>query len=469
MDSGKLPREDVSIKLAQEDALSVQETSTEQILIDPEAEKALLRKIDMRLMPTIWALYLLSYADRTNIGNAKVAGMADDLHLTSNQYSMTLVIFFITYVLFEIPSNLILARTRPSLYIPAIMVAWGVVTCCMSLVQTYEGLLATRIVLGIFEAGFAPGVMFILSSWYKRHEQAKRFTIFYSAAVLSGAFGGIVAGAITGSLNGVHGIRGWRWLFIVEGVATVGCAIIAIPLLLDFPMNTRGFTPAERELAIRRLLADNVTARTEDEAPMAHLEAVRKSLTDWRVWMLAIGYVSLGGSGTMSYFYPTLVQGLGYTSHMAQYMTTPIYAVAFICCLVTGYLNDKFPTIRGLFVAGLVGVACICAVVVCAVYNYVARYVLLVFMASGLLSGNALSLAYASSTFAPMRAEVRAVSLAWVNTVANLSGIFGAYFFPSEDGPKYIMGFALVASLSAVCVIIYGSAHFLIRRYPAHQ
>lgn len=140
--------------------------------------------------------------------------MADDLHLTSNQYSMTLVIFFITYVIFEIPSNLILARTRPSLYIPAIMVAWGAVTCCMSLVHSYEGLLAARVVLGIFEAGFAPGIMFILSSWYKKHEQAKRFTIFYSAAVLSGAFGGIVAGAITGSLDGVHGIRGWKWLFV---------------------------------------------------------------------------------------------------------------------------------------------------------------------------------------------------------------------------------------------------------------
>lgn len=140
--------------------------------------------------------------------------MIDDLRLTSNEYSMALVIFFISYVVFEIPSNLILAKTRPSIYLPTIMVLWGVVTCCMAAVQSYKALLIVRFILGLLEAGFAPGVMLLLSSWYKRAELAKRFSIFYSAAVLSGAFGGIVAGAITGSLHGARGMTGWQWLFV---------------------------------------------------------------------------------------------------------------------------------------------------------------------------------------------------------------------------------------------------------------
>lgn len=140
--------------------------------------------------------------------------MNDDLGLSSDQYSLALVIFFISYVIFEIPSNLILSRTRPSIYIPAIMALWGAVTCCMALVRSAGALMAVRFVLGILEAGFAPGIMLILSSWYKKDEQAKRFTIFYSAAVLSGAFGGIIAGAITGSLNGARGYAGWQWLFV---------------------------------------------------------------------------------------------------------------------------------------------------------------------------------------------------------------------------------------------------------------
>lgn len=149
-----------------------------------------------------------------SIGNAKVAGMMDDLHLTSNQYSMVLVIFFIAYVVFEIPSNLILSNARPSIYIPTIMTLWGVITCCIAAAKSYQALLAVRFVLGVLEAGFAPGVMFLLSCWYKKAEQARRFSIFYSAAVLSGAFGGIVAGAITTSLDGVHNIAGWQWLFV---------------------------------------------------------------------------------------------------------------------------------------------------------------------------------------------------------------------------------------------------------------
>lgn len=163
----------------------------------------------------------------SSIGNAKVAGMYDDLKLTSSDYSMALVIFFISYVIFEIPSNMILARTRPSLYIPGIMILWAVVTCCTAAVKNYQQLLAIRFLLGVIEAGFAPGIMLLLSCWYRKAEQAKRFAVFYSAAVLSGAFGGIVAGAITGNLDGAHGIRGWRWLFVCR-ISVNGCYAVGL-------------------------------------------------------------------------------------------------------------------------------------------------------------------------------------------------------------------------------------------------
>lgn len=150
--------------------------------------------------------------------------MASDLHLDSNQYSISLVVFFVSYVIFEVPSNLVLSKTRPSIFLPTIMIIWGAVTCCMAAVKNFEQLVALRFVVGIFEAGFAPGILLIISSWYKKAEQAKRFAVYISAAVLSGAFGGILAGAITGGLDGVHGIRGWRWLFIVE-VSQLDCIV----------------------------------------------------------------------------------------------------------------------------------------------------------------------------------------------------------------------------------------------------
>ena len=237
----------------------------------------------------------------------------------------TNALIVITYVLFEVPSNLILSKTKPSIFLPVIMTLWGIATCCMSLVQSYHQLVALRTIVGVLEAGFAPGVLLILSSWYRKNEQSKRFAVYISAAVLSGAFGGIIAGGITGGLEGAHGLRGWRWLFvrltcvfvfdleilmmiqIVEGAATIGWAIIAAFILPDFPANTKRLSDRERELAISRLEADNVTNRTEGAPRLTSLQAFTQAIQNWRTWLLVAGYMVIVGSSTLSYFYPTLV------------------------------------------------------------------------------------------------------------------------------------------------------------------
>jgi len=123
--------------------------------------------------------------------------------------------------LFEAPSNMILVRTRPSLFLPVVMAIWGALTICMAAVKHYHHLLALRLLVGVFEAAFAPGILMIISSWYKKNEQSRRFAVYLSAAILSGAFGGLLAGAITGGMEGSGGLRGWRWLFIIEGVCLV--------------------------------------------------------------------------------------------------------------------------------------------------------------------------------------------------------------------------------------------------------
>ncbi|THW02158.1 MFS general substrate transporter [Aureobasidium pullulans] len=175
-----------------------------------DARKKLFKKIDFRLVPVLAVLYLFAHIDRANIGNAKIAGMNEDLGLSSSQYSMALVVFFISYVFFEVPSNLILSKTKPSTFLPTIMLLWGVVTCCMAVIHDYKHLVALRFVVGVLEAGFAPGILLIISSWYKREEQSKRFAVYISGAVLSGAFGGLLAGSITSNLDGTHGLEGWR-------------------------------------------------------------------------------------------------------------------------------------------------------------------------------------------------------------------------------------------------------------------
>ncbi|KAH8176981.1 major facilitator superfamily protein [Sarocladium implicatum] len=434
--------------------------------IDPEAEKKLVRKIDMHILPCMFIMYLLSYMDRTNIGNARIAGMDKDLNLDSDRYSIALVVFFVSYVVFEVPSNMLLTRIRPSIYLPGIMAAWGAVTIGMGFSPNYKSLIGFRFVMGMFEAGFAPGVLMLLSSWYKKEEQSKRFAVYISASILSGAFGGLLAGSITSGMDGAHGIAGWRWLFLIEGAATVGFAGIATFWLPDFPATTskKKFNDAERDLAIRRLQAGSQQVRTEGEERMSPLTALKLSLTNWRTWVLVVGYMAIVGSLTLSYFYPTLNLGLGYTGTSAQYMTIPIFGVAFVTTAVTGVLADKHEKWRGVIVGSWMSVAMLCSIIICAVYNFKARYGLLVIMASGLWASNALALSYTSVTFSTMPDEVRAVSLAFVNAMGNLAQIYGAYLFPTEDGPKYLMGFGVISGMCFTGVAAYLGMYFFLKK-----
>ena len=197
----------------------------------------------------------------------------------------------VTYVFFEAPSNMLIARIKPSLYLPGIMIIWGALTCVMAAIKDFKHLVVLRIFVGVFEAGFAPGILLLLSSWYKREEQSKRFAVYISAAILSGAFGGLLAGAITGGLDGAHGIRGWRWLFIVEGVATIGWAICASFLLFDFPANTKRLTDRERAIAIARLQEGGVATRAEGDARLGKGKAFMMALKDWRTIGFILGYM----------------------------------------------------------------------------------------------------------------------------------------------------------------------------------
>ena len=171
------------------------------------------------------------------------------------------------------------------------------------------------------------------------------------------------------------------------------------------------------------------------------------------------------GSSTLSYFYPTLVNGLGYTDTVqAQYMTVPIYAVAFVCTAITGYYADRIPQHRGLIIAAWLAFSLITSILVCVIYNFTARYVLLVLMAAGLWASNAISLSFAGATFGAMEPEVRAVALALVNALGNLAQIYGAYLFPADDKPKYLMGFGVISGMLGFGVVVYIVMHILTRR-----
>ena len=158
--------------------------------------QSVLLKLALHLIPVLAALYLLSFLDRGNIGNAKIEGLVEDLGMTEPQYNWCLTVFFFTYCAFEVPSNLMLKRLRPSVWLPSIMVAWGTVMTLMGVVRGYRGLLAARLFLGVAEAGLYPGVAYYITMWYVREEGQFRQALFFSAASVAGAFSGLLAFAI---------------------------------------------------------------------------------------------------------------------------------------------------------------------------------------------------------------------------------------------------------------------------------
>lgn len=290
-------------------------------------------------------MYLLAYLDRTNIGNAKVMNSETKQDLlsvtktTNYQYAIALMVFLIAYTVFEVPSNYFLKLMGPSKWFALIMVVWGTISMCLGAVQNYAGLTATRFVLGIFEAGLAPGLAYYVSFWYRSNERSIRLAFIYSTATLAGAFGGLIAYGISRKqegefppnvfnadcyfptdMNNVGGLVGWRWLFLLEGAPSILAGILILFILPDYPESTKYLTTEESKLAVARMEFNGSKGKA---ATMTWADA-KATLTEWRLYAHYIIYFTKSCPfSSLSLFAPSITSGLGYDSFNAQLMTVP--------------------------------------------------------------------------------------------------------------------------------------------------
>lgn len=179
-----------------------------------EQKRKLLRKVDGRLLPLLILMYLLNFLDRSNLAQARQGTLEADLGMGGTDFNLATSIFFIGYLLMQLPSNMIITRVRPSLYLAAVTILWGAVSACNGATRKFTDLVVVRFFLGFVEAPFFPGVIFLMSSWYTRAELTRRVAWFYSGSALANMFGGLLAAAILGNMHDAHGIAGWRWLFV---------------------------------------------------------------------------------------------------------------------------------------------------------------------------------------------------------------------------------------------------------------
>ncbi|RVX67115.1 hypothetical protein B0A52_08358 [Exophiala mesophila] len=420
--------------------------------IDHAAEKKLLRKLDIRIMPLIMGLYLFSFLDRVNIGNARVYGMEQSLGLTGSQFQLSVSIFFVTYVLFEIPSNMIIKKITPSKWLAFITFSWGIISTLTGMTQNLGGLIACRILMGIFEAGLFPGLSLYLTTFYTRQELGLRYSWLFTCNGLAGALGGLIAYAI-GHMEDVGGLEAWRWIFILEGLPTIILGAITWFALADFPQTAHYLSQEERDLLMARRGRQAGFSASWDEM---HKSDVMKGVKDWKVYVMAFGQFC-GASMLYGYstFLPTIILDLGtWNRVVTNAMTIPCYALGVITYIIIGWISDRLQ-LRGCFPAACGIISVIGYGVLLAPVSAAAHYAGCLLVGMGLYVFVGMPLAWL-----PMNCPKygkRAFASAFQLTISNLSGVIVPFLYTSNFGPRYIQGNGAVLGWVGTGTIIYGS------------
>ncbi|KPL67815.1 hypothetical protein SZ64_06615 [Erythrobacter sp. SG61-1L] len=315
---------------------------------DPAFEAATYRKLALRLVPLLFLGYFVAILDRVNVGFAKLQ-MASDLALSDAVYGFGAGIFFIGYFFFELPSNLILARVGARRWIARIMITWGALSAgfmflgdlhwgpvptMLGLTQAEFSFYLLRFILGLAEAGFFPGVILYLTFWFPAARRAHVVALFLVAIPLASALGAPLSGAILQFFDGTGGMRGWQWLFLLEGIPSVLVGLAVLARLPDRPADARWLADDERALIEARLAHDEAR-----KAVHGQRHALRDVFTDWRIWALALAdFLRAIINNALNFWMPTLVQEIGINK--ADYLKVGVVtaipwslaAVAMVLC-----------------------------------------------------------------------------------------------------------------------------------------
>ncbi|KFX97820.1 hypothetical protein V490_02611 [Pseudogymnoascus sp. VKM F-3557] len=418
---------------------------------DDDRKKKLLRKMDLHLIPIITVLYLCAYLDRGNIGNAKLAGLLDGAHINDHEYNICLTVFFITYVIFEVPANILLKKFKPSVWIPVISVAWGIVMVCHGFVHNYAGLLACRLVLGIPEAGIFPACSYYVTMWYPRAEAQYRTALFYGAASLAGAFSGLLAYCIS-LMDGVGGYAGWQWIFILEGLATVVAGMAAWFFIHDSPNGAKWLDQEEKDFINSQLAYDGNSAGNALQEGKKKSFYIKEAFSDWQIYLSAMIFIGISTSTYGIVFgLPSIIKNLGYTARIAQLLTVPPYATACVLTIIVAHFSDKYKK-RGVFIIGSLTASAIGFILAIATSNRPdlsgVTYAGCFIACCGFYPAFPGVIAWLANNLAG--SYKRAVGMGLQISIGNTGGLIGSNIFRDKDAPAYRLGYGI--SIGFICM-----------------
>jgi len=409
-------------------------------------EKRVYRKVFWRIVPFLMLCYVVAYLDRVNVGFAKLQ-MSQDLGFSEAVFGLGAGIFFVGYFLFEVPSNIILHRVGARVWIARIMITWGIVSAAFMFVPSAPWFYALRFLLGLAEAGFYPGIILYLTTWYPSHRRAKIIAVFMAAIPVSGIFGNPLSGWIMDAFHETHGLAGWQWMFLIEAVPAVLIGVAVLLVLDNSVREAKWLTEEEKAVIEREIAAD---AKGKDSP--ASLGAVFR---DGRVWLSCFIYFAfVSGQYGLTFWMPTLVKATGVTGNLNIGL---ISAIPFLCAVVAMILFGQSADRRRerrwhLVIPAVMGA--IGFVVAATATDTAVAIAFLSLAAAGVLTCAPL---FWSLPTAFLHGAAAAAGIAMINSIGNLAGFVSPYAIGllkdltgSTEFGMYMLAVMLVLGAAAV-------------------
>ncbi|KAL0578919.1 hypothetical protein V5O48_003067 [Marasmius crinis-equi] len=416
-------------------------------------ERRTMMFIDFRMLPILALIYSFALIDRVNLSSARVAGMGAALNLqVGERYSIANCLYFVPYILLQIPGNAMLRKVGVRIWLAFIVVAWGAVQLGMGFVEHWGLLTLCRVLLGAFEAGFFPALVFIISTWYKRHEVQKRLAAFYLLSITISGFSPILAYGLS-KLDGKQGIAGWSWIFIIEGTVTMFLGLGGYFLIPDFPDRNTFLTRAQTAFVLKRVEEDRGDA-VPDEIT---LRKVLHHLSDWTIWVYGIMFAcSTLPAYMLAFFIPIILKGLNYSTTASLLLSAPPYGPAFVSAMIFAWLADKTKHRSGFLAIQ----ACI-TLTGCCMTAFAergsARYAGTFLINAGSSGCIPSVLAYGANNVVShsKRSVQSALTVAW----GGIGGILASTVFREKDSPHYIPGLWVTIGAQILLISLAGITH----------
>ncbi|KAJ5016765.1 putative transcriptional regulatory protein [Colletotrichum sp. SAR 10_99] len=392
-------------------------------------------KMDIIIMPTLMVTFILNFLDRNNIAAAKLAGITEDLHLSETQYQTCVSVLFVGYIIMQIPSNMIIGKIKlPGVYICCAMSLWGIVTAAQTVVKSFASLAIARFAVGFVEAVFFSGGLFYLSLFFNRRQYALRAALFYSGSQLGNAFGGLLAIAIL-RLDGKYGLEGWRWLFLVEGVVTVGLALLFAFILPNSPDGIKSLSETER--AWVKFNYEKDQGQSDDRSEVSARQGFMLAVRDPKTWLMLATLYCIFTSAGVTNFFPPVVATLGYSRTVTYALTAPPFILCCATMLANGFHSDRAGE-RYWHVVAPLGVTLAANVIAVSTLNVGARYTAMMLMPASFYAGSTVLLSWIAGTI-NQPVTKRAAAIALIVSVCNTPNVWTPYLY--NGAPRYFAAF----------------------------